>query len=298
MKKQSYSFLNLATINIGTMVGVGIFFKNTGILRTTNNIYLALLSWIVGGILVYGLCLSFAEAHSYTEKQGSSGTLPNWLTTFVGPKTGRLADQIMTWLYYPIFSSLLVYYAVYFILVAFGWETGLGKAMETKWLWVYGFTTLGFFALAAGNALSYSFGKILQLSGTVVKFIPLLTVCVLGFAAPSVATNANTFAGVVSGKAATWNFGSVFLALPAVFFAFDAFYGGLALSKEEHKKGDAVKASLFSIISVGIFYVVICCISWIWNWQRKPSYSIYKNIWSKRSKSSIYPNWNFCLYSC
>ena len=256
MKKQSYSFVNLASINIGTMVGVGIFFKNPGILKTTNNIYLAITAWVVGGILIYGMGLSFAEAQSYTGKQGISGTLANWVSTFIGPKWGRVADQVMSWLYYPVFSSLLVYYAVYFLLLAFEWKTGLGQAMETQWLTVYGLTILGFLALTAGNALSYSFGKVLQLLGTVIKFIPLLSVCVLGFIAPVASSSANTFAGIVSGKAHTWNVASVFAALPAVFFAFDGFFGGLALSKEESKKGDAARASLFSIVAVGAFYVL------------------------------------------
>ena len=253
MKKQSYSFINLVTINVGSMIGVGIFFKNPGILRTTNNIYLALATWAIGAVLVYGLCLSFAEAQSYTGKNNISGTVPNWVTQFCGKTMGRISQQIMSWVYYPVFSSLLVYYAVYFAFTGLGWK---GADIESKWIIIYGATTLAYLALTIGNVMSYSFGKALQFVGTVIKFIPLLLVCVLGFIAPVASSDANTFAGIVNGKAQTWNFGSIFLAIPAVFFAFDGFMGGLNLSKEEEKPNDATKASLFSVVSVAIFYLV------------------------------------------
>ncbi len=253
MKKQSFSFWNLVTINVGSMVGVGIFFKNPKILAATGgNIWLSLLTWLVGAILVYGMGLSFAEAQSYTGKNNISGTVPNWVTTFIGPKTGRIAQQIFGWIYYPVFSVLLSYYAVAFVLLGMGWTWA---SMETKWKTVWALSSIAYLALSTGNVLSYSFGKGLQMVGTIIKFIPLLSVVVLGFTRPVAASDANTFAAVASG-AVKWNIATVFTALPGVFFAFDAFMGGLTLSKEEEKPGDATKATMFSIISVGIFYFV------------------------------------------
>ena len=279
MKKQSYSFWNLVTINVGSMIGVGIFFKNPGILRTTGNIYIALISWIVGAVLIYGMSLSFAEAQSYTGKNNISGTVPNWVTAFIGPKTGRIAHQLFGWLYNPIFASLLCYYAVYFALTGMGWT---GTDIETKWKLVYALTTLVYIALTAGNAFSYSFGKVLQMAGTIIKFIPLLAVLVLGFANPIETSATNTFS-----KATTWNWGTIFAALPAVFFAFDGFINGVTLSKEEEKKGDATRSLLFSVISVTIFYVAFAA-SVGWGTSDAGLFDLFAKTFGNTGSTAIY----------
>ena len=246
-KKTTYSFIDIFTVVVGTMVGVGIFFKNKGVMAITGNIWLALTAWVVGCLAVLGLVVGFKEISSATAKTGESGTLSKWSKMFIGEKMARWVGIFMVFIYGPTFGMLLCFYTYDFIALAFG--------LPRDWYFFMA-ATIGFYAiLCYANAKSYRFGPAFQNTGTIIKFIPLLLIIVLGVANPAV-PGGGAFAGVVNGKPQTWNIGSVFLALPGIFFALDAFLGGLPLQTEEEKKGDAFKATLYGVLLTSLFYLL------------------------------------------
>ena len=246
-KKTSYSFIDIFTVVVGTMVGVGIFFKNKGVLAITGNIWLALAAWVVGCLAVVGLVVGFKEISSATAKTGEAGTLSKWSRMFIGEKMSRWVGIFMVFVYGPTFGMLLCFYTYQFFTIALG--------IPGDWYWYLGGTLLLYGALCLANAKSYRFGPAFQNTGTIIKFIPLLLIIVLGVANPAEG-GGGAFSGVVNGKPASWGLGAVFLALPGIFFALDAFLGGLPLQTEEEKKGDAFKATLYGVIITSIFYLL------------------------------------------
>ena len=65
-----FGFFTALSMVIGSVVGIGIFFKNGGVFATTEgNSISVLIAWILGGIISLFAALSFAEVFRMIEEQ-------------------------------------------------------------------------------------------------------------------------------------------------------------------------------------------------------------------------------------
>lgn len=250
--KKGYSFLNLLTLNVGCMVGIGIFFKNEGIIGATHgNPWLVIAAWIIGGIAVMALAIGFSEVATSTI--GERGTLSKWADKFISRKVAKMIAIFFQFIWYPAIILTIALFSAEFTFAiwapAYFEEEGMAFA---KFMTYFGLAGFYMVAIMFANAKSNAFGKMAQLVGTIIKFIPLLVVLVLGFVHPVSTT------GGVFGKG-DFEFNPILIigALPGVLFALDSFLNGLNLQGEENKKGDAIRATLIAVVGVAIFYTII-----------------------------------------
>lgn len=250
--KKGYSFLNLLTLNIGCMVGIGIFFKNEGIFTATEgNPWLVIAAWIIGGIAVMALAIGFSEVATST--QGERGTLAKWAEKFISVKVAKLVAIFFQFIWYPTIILTIALFSTHFTFQIWAPDY-IGETGQEFATFITYFAVAAFYMLTImfANAKSNTFGKVAQLVGTIIKFIPLLLVLVLGFANP-----VSTTGGALANGSTEFNPILIIAALPGVLFALDSFLNGLNLQGEESRKGDAIKATLISVLAVGVFYTLI-----------------------------------------
>ncbi len=68
--KRSIGFITATAIVIGTVIGSGIFMKPAIVIDSTGNSTLALLAWIIGGIITLASGLTIAEVSSKIPETG------------------------------------------------------------------------------------------------------------------------------------------------------------------------------------------------------------------------------------
>ena len=252
---------------VGSVVGIGIFFKSHGILRSNDwNGTGTFIAWLIGGILSLSAAVSFSEIGSM--KTNRVHGLPAWAEKVGGKRFGYFIRFNYSFFYYGLLSAVL---GVFGSEMIFNIITSMSSySMED--FPVYAHIILGlFFTLffLATNYLSTKVSGLIASISTILKWIPLVLVALLGvlFATTnnnSVDLTTNPLHGskYLVGKNAfnngtSFSFVSMLAALPAVLFAFDAFLGvGSIKSKmEEPKKLPMVV--LVGMVSVLILYLFI-----------------------------------------
>ena len=254
-------FFGALTMLIGSVVGVGIFFKSHGILRANDwNGTGTFLAWIIGGILSLAAAVSFSEISNVKTKRISG--LPAYAEIFGGKKFGYFTRFNFSVFYYGILVVVLSFFGSEIIIAMISsWIPGSGGADSVP---IYGHALVSFgisaFVLAINYLSVHASGRIAQIT-TILKWVPLVLVAFLGiiFATtnnnptnPVPATRSifgqNSFA---NGRPFTLT--GLLAALPAVLFAYDAFLGTLSL-KDKIKGGEK---TLPLVVVVGLGSVII-----------------------------------------
>jgi len=222
---------------IGAIIGSGVFMKPGSVLGYAGSSNMAILAWVLGGVLTLAAGLTVAEIGSQIPKNGG---LPTYLGEIYGGAWGHMAGWMQTTLYAPatigalglFFSSLLVNF--------FHLDTSL-----IKWI---GIGTVGFLFII--NSLGTKYGGWIQAATTVGKLIPVGLIIVFGFAKG----DANIF-NVIVPHTATGGFG---MALVATLFAYDGWLAVTAMGGEMKNPSKMLpKALLFGILTVTAAYVFI-----------------------------------------
>ena len=245
-------FFAALTMLIGTVVGVGIFFKSHGVLRSNDwNGTGTLLAWIIGGLLSLGAAVSFSEIGSL--KTGKVSGLSGYAEIVGGKKLGYFTRFSYSFFYFGILNTIIAFFATEAIVSIFTTLRG-GAASDVP---VYGHVLIsvslaGFFQVL--NYFSLKSSGIVQQVTTVLKWIPLILVAVLGIAMVNVNHNqAGNFGLNAFTNGQKFSFTGMLAALPAVLFAYDSFLNVTAMS---HKvKGGVQKLPL--IVIVGVSSVVV-----------------------------------------
>ena len=243
---------------IGSIVGVGIFFKAQGILRANDwSGWSTLTSWILGGVMSLAAAISFSEIGSM--KLGVVKSLGGWAEATSGKKFG----------YFTRFNYAFFYYAIYvFVLAAFSGEVFFKlldtfNVMDISKLGVWapillGFGLMIFFILM--NFFSIKTSGYFQLITTILKWIPLVSVAVIGL---SFATTNNipstdgTFGQNAFTNGHKFTLTGMLAAVPAVLFAYDAFLSAPNMRNKLEKPEKIPFIILVGMISVFTLYMLI-----------------------------------------
>ncbi|MCF0217769.1 MAG: APC family permease [Malacoplasma sp.] len=255
------------SISLGSTMGIGIFLKNGSIMRNIAtgdgqvNFIALLVAWIIGALI--SLCTAYSFSEVATSRQSKSG-LAGWVEELGGRKQGLFVKVIHCTIYYGLYIACLPAIAV----------EGIFQAIDTNhsvhigYILLCGTGLLIFIGLMNFFALKAS-GKV-QFIGTITKLIPLVLAIVVGLIGANNSHILNNSAMVENpvnavgvtvyptSTTSSFDVASLFLALPSILFAFDAFLtvGNLATEMDNPEKKVPL-VTVVAMVIIAIVYILI-----------------------------------------
>ncbi|CAT05221.1 Serine/threonine exchanger SteT [Mesomycoplasma conjunctivae] len=245
-------FFAASAMLIGSVVGVGIFFKNGSIARATDSNGIAwLLAWIIGGIISLFAAINYSEI-SFLKPSKLNG-LASWAYRIKGKKWGYFILFNYSFYYLSILGLLLSIIAsevtIYFISEASGKSISIPFYAHL----LIGLAYLVFFVVL--NFISIYTSGYIALITTILKFVPLIISLLAGIILPNTFNDGGQSTFVKEFIAShPFDFKKVVIALPAVLFAYDSF---LSVGSLHNKVKNANKRVPLIIVASMILIVVV-----------------------------------------
>lgn len=236
--KQSVGFLQGLAIVVGMIIGSGIFLKPGVVLGEAGSTTMALIAWILGGVVTLCSALSIAEIASNIPRAGG---LYTYLEELYGEKWGFLLGWVQSVISYPASVAAqgiaFATYASFFLPKSFGESV---VAMTSLAIGVMLFVLIM-------NVISTRCGGFIQVAATIGKLIPIVAILGIGlFSGIAPGANGMSMVLVGAGKA---NIGAAIL---STLWAYDGWIGVTNMAGEMKDP----KRNLPRVISVGIIFVV------------------------------------------
>ena len=245
---KKYGLFTAIAMVIGIVIGSGVFFKAEKVLTATGgNLFLGIIAWIIGGIIMITCAYTFSVmATKYEYVNG----VVDYAEATMGKTYGYYVGWFMAVIYYPTLTSVLAWVSARYTCVLFGFSISGGECMTIACLYL-----VGAFAI---NSLSPILAGKFQVCTTVIKLIPLLLMAVVG-----------TIVGVINGMT-SYNFqtvvekvdmaGGLFTAVVATAFAYEGWIIATSINAElkDAKKNLplALIIGTFAIMVVYILYYI------------------------------------------
>lgn len=237
---RSLGLISSLSLVIGTVIGSGIFFKQAAVLDYAHSTNLALVAWLVGGLITMASGLTIAEIGS---QMPHTGGLYVYLEKIYGKFWGFLAGWMQIIVYGPTLIAALGSYLAT-LLVAF---FGLPKT-STPLLAV-----IVIALIASFNLLSNRYGAAFQVITTVGKLLPIAAIIIFGLLFGK--ANAFNQVATTSGSVTLNGFG---MAILATLFAYDGWVLIANMGGEiKNPQKLLPKAIVFGIGLVLIIYMLV-----------------------------------------
>ncbi|MDP4086428.1 MAG: amino acid permease [Bacillota bacterium] len=165
--KKNIGFAVATSLVIGTVIGSGIFMKPGIVISATGNSTLALLAWIIGGIITLASGLTIAEVSVRIPKTGG---LYAYIEEVYGRFWGYLCGWVQTIIYGPAIMGALGLYFGSLVTGLFG--------ISDKNKIIIGIITIIF--LGFMNLLGTQYGGFIQNISTIGKLIPIVLIAGFG----------------------------------------------------------------------------------------------------------------------
>lgn len=232
--RRSVGFLQGLAIVVGMIIGSGIFLKPSIVLGDAGSPMLALIAWVLGGVVTLCSALSIAEIASNIPRAGG---LYTYLEELYGEKFGFLLGWVQSVISYPasVAAQAIAFatYSAYFIPMT---------------AWQQRFLALGVLALLLVlNILSTRCGGVIQVVATVGKLIPVVAILGVGLFS-GVAPGASGLSGELIGQG-----GGIGAAILGTLWAYDGWIGVTNMAAEMKNP----KKNLPKVISIGIIFVIV-----------------------------------------
>ena len=233
--RRSVGFLQGLAIVVGMIIGSGIFLKPSVVLGDAGSPMLALIAWVLGGVVTLCSALSIAEIASNIPRAGG---LYTYLEELYGEKVGFLLGWVQSVISYPasVAAQAIAFatYSAYFIPMT---------------AWQQRFLALGVLALLLVlNILSTRCGGVIQVVATVGKLIPVIAILGVGLFS-GVAPGASGLSGELIGQGG----GGIGAAILGTLWAYDGWIGVTNMAAEMKNP----KKNLPKVISIGIIFVIV-----------------------------------------
>lgn len=237
---RSLGLISSLSLVIGTVIGSGIFFKQAAVLDYAHSTNLALVAWLVGGLITMASGLTIAEIGS---QMPHTGGLYVYLEKIYGKFWGFLAGWMQIIVYGPTLIAALGSYLAT-LLVAF---FDLPKT-STPLLAVIVIALIATF-----NLLSNRYGAAFQVITTVGKLLPIAAIIIFGLLFGK--ANAFNQVATTSGSVTLNGFG---MAILATLFAYDGWVLIANMGGEiKNPQKLLPKAIVFGIGLVLIIYMLV-----------------------------------------
>ena len=231
------SFGTALAIVLGCVIGSGVFVKPGKVLVATGNSSLAILAWVLGGLLTLAGGLTIAEIAFRIPKTGG---LYVYVEEIYGKLWGFLSGWVQSVIYGPALMAALALYFGSLFTQAVGVDASLVKPIA--------FVAL--FTLAAISAWSTRASASISSWTTVVKLLPIAAIGVLGlFRGHEAIFNQELPAGAGAGLGA---------AILATLWAYDGWIQVATLAGEiDQPAKNLPRAIIFGLSAAMIVYVVV-----------------------------------------
>ncbi|KUH47343.1 APC family permease [Mycoplasmopsis meleagridis] len=266
------SFFSAMLIVLGSSIGAGIFFKSGSVLSNSqSSLVLAVFSWIIASFAVIAMGLSLIEIASV---RNDNLSLISWTKIFNGKVIYNATKNFMVYVYLPLTYFFMPLYVILSLQDGIGSLIGQDAATfgtNVDWLiWTVISLVMSVYFLTI-PALWSHVGNIQNKIITYVKFIPLVLVTILGYVlkgtgasdyAISATVQLDTAATIETGSTFSQIYGAgaglgLFLAIAAIFFAYDGFYVAAGISSEMKEPKRTPLALFLGLGITTIIYLVI-----------------------------------------
>lgn len=232
---------------IGSVIGIGIFFKNDTVFRTNNgNGIGVLISWILASIIAFCTALSFAEI-GFGKRKGAG--LAGSMEAMYGQKAGRFINFNQNFFYYGILNLSIALFSAEAIFNLVPEGTKFTNNLHIGFVFLLGIGLLAIFLIF--NYLSVKWSTRFQVLASSLKFFPLIAVAIAGLVFGIQNPDKNLF--IKNSPTENLSFNSIIISLPGILFAFDSF---LSIGTIKNEMRDARKQVPLTII-IGMIIVII-----------------------------------------
>ena len=244
--EKRYGLITAICVVVGIVVGSGVFFKAEKILVCTDGrTTLGILAWLIGGIIMVSCAYVFGVLASHHEKCNG---IVDYAEEMCGEKYGYIVGWFMATIYYPTLTSVLAWVTARYFSVLVGWDIVGPQCMAMA----------GFLLILAyvSNSLSPIIAGKVQVATTVIKFIPLLLMAIVGtiFGLHSGMTFENfSYVAQDAGPAGP----ALFTAVCATSFAYEGWIIATSINSEiKDSKKNLPRALFFGSLIVVFIYIV------------------------------------------
>lgn len=165
--KKNIGLVVSMSIVIGTVIGSGIFMKPGIVIAATGSSGMAMLAWVIGGIITIASGLTIAEVSTQFPQTGG---LYVYLEQVYGKVWGYLCGWVQTLIYGPAVMGALALYFGSLLVDFFG--------LPNYWQMIFGLITICLLAFV--NILGTKYGGLIQWVATAGKLIPIALIAVGG----------------------------------------------------------------------------------------------------------------------
>ncbi|MDE5599697.1 MAG: APC family permease [Ureaplasma sp.] len=262
-------FFSAMMIAFGSCVGAGIFFKyNTVNSNTNGSFVLAMFAWILAAFVVMSMVLALMEIAS---ARNDNLSMIGWCKTFNSRIMYKACKNFMFYIYLPLtyfFMPLYVIMSIQDGIAAIAGSAAINTGADWAIMMAITLVMSLYFIFACG--FSSKWGDIQNKIITYIKFIPLVLAVVFGiwgavangvdisanFKDAGQATADGLANGAISFATMTPGFG-LFMAMGAIFFAYDGFYVAAGLQSEMKEPKKTPLALVLGLGLVTIVYLAI-----------------------------------------
>ncbi len=223
MKKQKkkYGLFTAVAMVVGIVIGSGVFKSAGGVLEKTNgNLPLALLAWLIGGLIMMVSAYTISLVAQRVEK--SSGII-DYVEDAFGERAGYLVAWFLNFVYYPTLVGILAWLSG----TIFSGLLGAENPVTGTLTWVM--AVVFFTATYLLNFLSPVLAGKWQVSTMSLKLIPLALIAVVGLIFGLI--NGGTIASFTY-VSSTLSGGSLVTAVAVTAFAYDGWIVATTINSE------------------------------------------------------------------
>ncbi len=257
-KQKKYGLIFSLSLAMGSMIGVGTFFKNASISNKTGSPMLVIVTWIIGGFGILATALALTEVTS--TKEGGNGGIVSWAKIFINKRFSKMTVWFISMLYVPLTWMPFGYYAAYYTWGIFGM-----LPTDVPWYWTMFLTIFYISWICLMDTFTIKITNYFQISTMIMKIFPIIFVIIIGLCTKA-AFDQGVFAHHPKyinipnsdGSIMKHSWMGVFLALPSVLFAFDGFYYVANIKTQmKNPKKTLNKTIVLSIVLTVLFYIFL-----------------------------------------
>lgn len=236
--KKQIGLLVATSIVIGIVIGSGVFVKPGKVLAQTGSSNMALMAWLVGGLLTILAGLTIAEVSARLPRTGG---VYAYLDDLYGPKVGFLCGWVLTFIYGPGLKGALSLYFASLAQPILGFNESL----------IVSFAIGSLLLLTILNVVSTKASGIFTTLTTGIKLLPILILATLGLTKGV----ENPFGALASVDPVTLSFGAAVL---STLWAYDGWMlvGNMA-GEMKHPTRDLPRAIILGLTVVIVSYLVV-----------------------------------------
>lgn len=244
--KKKYGIMTAIAMVVGIVIGSGVFFKAQNVLGVTGgNMWIGILAWVIGGIVMVICACAFAVMATKFEK--TNGAI-DYAEATCGKRYAYYMGWFMATIYYPAMTSVLAWVSARYFCELLGWSIAGAECMT-----IAGTLLVCSFVL---NSLAPKISGKFQVSTTVIKLIPLLIMVLVG-TIYGLATGITVENFTHAASTAVSGGGGLFKAIVATAFAYEGWIIATSINSEiKDSKKNLPKALLYGSIVIVAIYVL------------------------------------------